>query len=222
MNECEYYAELISPYYDGELSEAEADALSAHIKECKDCRKLFEAFSTLSDIVDDSLIAPPEALCDNIMREVHLINKSRKQRLFKSLSSLAACAVLVVISAFAFKPSNPVSNETAPMMYARSTAIEAAPAVAIAEDSVSTAENAINEVLITSHSYQEVLDILAIQEALADVPEYRDTLKLCFEDKSEIVLYISAEDIYTYTDRWHKAGINITELSQLLNFSYFN
>ena len=60
MNDCEKYIELMSQMLDGELSEEQTSELRAHIASCEDCRKAFDAFTSVSEALSDELCEPPE------------------------------------------------------------------------------------------------------------------------------------------------------------------
>ena len=67
MNDCEKYIELMSQMLDGELSEEQTSELRAHIASCEDCRKAFDAFTSVSEALSDELCEPPEMLAKGVM-----------------------------------------------------------------------------------------------------------------------------------------------------------
>ena len=58
MENCGYFEELISAELDGELSEAEKEALRAHLETCDACRAYREALRAVAGTEAD-LPAPP-------------------------------------------------------------------------------------------------------------------------------------------------------------------
>ena len=62
MKDCAYYQELISRLIDRELSAEEGEDLAAHARECAECRAVYTAFCSLSDMLADGTVEPPEEL----------------------------------------------------------------------------------------------------------------------------------------------------------------
>ncbi len=107
--DCEYFEGLIVRLPDGELSEAEMNALLAHIDGCAGCRALFHAIHT----VHDELTAPveaPDTLCSRVMdaiaqeteakpaqpKQARSAHAKRRRWRYGDLAIMAACAALVV------------------------------------------------------------------------------------------------------------------------------
>jgi len=93
---------------DGELSEAELEALRSHMTSCPACRAMFEAFSAVSGAVADE-DEVPDSLHSGIMSRIGAAEKAMKThgklvRLQKTLLA-AACFVVIVGTAFALKGS---------------------------------------------------------------------------------------------------------------------
>lgn len=70
MRPCDLYQEMISCALDGELSPADARALSEHLRTCRECRRLQSAFQDVSAALADSAAQPPADLTARIMRQV--------------------------------------------------------------------------------------------------------------------------------------------------------
>lgn len=107
--DCEYFEGLIVRLPDGELSEAEMNALLAHIDGCAGCRALFHAIHA----VHDELTAPveaPDTLCSRVMdaiaqeteakpaqpKQARSAHAKRRRWRYGDLAIMAACAALVV------------------------------------------------------------------------------------------------------------------------------
>lgn len=74
---CEYYESLMSRMLDGDLLNAETDALRDHIRTCKSCRTLCAAFSGMTLSLRGDLVDAPAELAGNIMRKVHACETAR-------------------------------------------------------------------------------------------------------------------------------------------------
>lgn len=120
---CEYFEDLIVRMPDGELSEAELNALLAHIDSCADCRALFHAVNA----VHDELCAPveaPDTLCGRVMdaiareakpaqpRQGQNAHAKRRRWRYADFAIMAACAALVV-SILGVSQLSPRYNATA-------------------------------------------------------------------------------------------------------------
>ena len=100
MKDCAYYQELISRLIDREITPEEGEELAAHARECEECRAVYTAFASLSDLLSGDLVDPPEELSENVMAEIRRAEVWKKNRAPRSRlrrwAALAACAVLVV------------------------------------------------------------------------------------------------------------------------------
>ena len=100
MKDCAYYQELISRLIDREITPEEGEELSAHARECEECRAVYTAFVSLSDMLGSDLDDAPEELSENVMAEIRraeLWKQNRKpRRQLRRWVAIAACAVLVV------------------------------------------------------------------------------------------------------------------------------
>ena len=108
MSKCKEYQMLISAMLDGELPQADAQRLQAHIAECDDCRAMYQAFQALSAAVTADTTVP-ESLHENIMSTVraadHAQRAQKKLTRLRSYLALAACLVLAVGTVFALNSS---------------------------------------------------------------------------------------------------------------------
>ncbi len=97
MRSCEEYQEWASCLIDGELDDERAEELRQHAAQCEECRAVLEAFTALSDSMEDGLAEPPATLHENVMAEIR--RESRKPVLIftRRHRQLAAAAVLAVV-----------------------------------------------------------------------------------------------------------------------------
>ena len=111
MSECREYQEKISAMLDGELADAEWDALMAHIGTCPECRALYNAFSAVSDAVREDTIPAPRNLHASVMEAVRREAKKEKRahavRYLRRYGAMAAAFVLIVAAALAARTALP-------------------------------------------------------------------------------------------------------------------
>lgn len=99
MKDCAYYQELISCLLDRELTVEEGQDLAAHARTCQECQAVYTAFSSLSGMLSDDLIDPPEELGETVMAEIRrdsIRKRHKAPKLNGKVLSLAAVAVLVI------------------------------------------------------------------------------------------------------------------------------
>ena len=58
--ECQKYHELISAYIDNETSGPETEELLAHLRQCRECKKVLESYSNLRILVKQRSLRYPE------------------------------------------------------------------------------------------------------------------------------------------------------------------
>ncbi len=131
MSDCEKYIELISQMADGELDEAQSEQLHTHIAECADCKRVFEAFSGLSEALSSELVEPPEMLAKGIMFKINNQKRHNRRFGFGKFTALAACLALALFGAAHYGLLGSLSSD-APMAAKsvspdESTALYAAP-----------------------------------------------------------------------------------------------
>lgn len=97
MTGCDYYIDLVSAGLDNELSNEESSALTKHLNECDDCRALWNAFTAVSGAFADELEDVPDALHENVMAEIRRIEIKKRNRRTRMISTLAACAAIVIL-----------------------------------------------------------------------------------------------------------------------------
>lgn len=112
---CEKYQELISCLIDGEITPEERAELEKHIASCPECKAMYEDFSALSDMMDDSMAQVPDSLHEKIMSGVKstAAKKSKKPLIIRLRPYMAAAACLVVAVGAVFAARNGVSLDTA-------------------------------------------------------------------------------------------------------------
>ena len=101
MDNCKENIKAISLLIDGELDERQASELRAHIERCETCKKVYNAFSSISDSLGSELAEPPEMLAKGVMFKVNLIENGGKKRRFAfgRFTAIAACLALILIGA---------------------------------------------------------------------------------------------------------------------------
>ena len=117
MKDCAYYQELISRLIDRELSAEEGEELAAHARECAECRAVYTAFCSLSDMLADGTVEPPEELSENVMarlRRQELRRQKPSPWTRSRMLALAACAALVLFGGAIAMPRLLRSNAAAP------------------------------------------------------------------------------------------------------------
>ncbi len=68
--DCEKALELMSAELDGMCTEQERAALQAHLEACADCRETYRQLRALDEALQDAELEPPQALHDNVMRQI--------------------------------------------------------------------------------------------------------------------------------------------------------
>ena len=95
--------ELISRLTDGDLDPEEEALLRAHMAGCEDCRKVYEAFTGISDAISDDIVTPPDSLSRGIMYKIDLQkqeqSRGRLRRFGWGKYTAIAAALAVVIFA---------------------------------------------------------------------------------------------------------------------------
>lgn len=92
---CDPYLELLSARLDGELTEEEACALTAHLDTCPQCRAIARDFEQLHTAMSAMEVPAPEGLSDGVVRQLRR-RKTARRRTLRQLTALAACLLLTV------------------------------------------------------------------------------------------------------------------------------
>ena len=110
---CEYYLDLISCEADGELTESERAALTAHLADCEGCRRFAAALRAIGEgIAEEAEV--PAGFAESVMAK--LPTKKKNVIPFRRWGSVAAAAVLVIVlGSTVFAPKGKEAAMAAPM-----------------------------------------------------------------------------------------------------------
>lgn len=97
MRSCEEYQAWASCLVDGELDAGRTRELRQHAAQCEECRAVLEAFTALSNGMEDVLAEPPETLHQNVMAEIRRENHKPLLVFTARRRQLAAAAGLAVV-----------------------------------------------------------------------------------------------------------------------------
>lgn len=109
MTDCLNFEQQISALLDGELPEAERQALEAHLETCPDCMETYRMFSGLSAVMQDVAFEPPYDLKEHVLQQIEAekvtpIEAGRKRLNWKRYAAVAAAFVVVAgVALFAGK-----------------------------------------------------------------------------------------------------------------------
>ena len=95
--DCEKALELMSAELDGMCTEQERAALQAHLEACADCRETYRQLRALDEALQDAELEPPQALHDNVMRQIRK-EKKPARRVWLPAAAIAAAAALVLLA----------------------------------------------------------------------------------------------------------------------------
>ena len=101
MTDCLNFEQQISAMMDGELPEAERQALEAHLETCPDCMEVYRMFSGVSAAMHDISFEPPADLKERVLQQIEdekvtSIEDGRKRLNWKRYAAMAAAFVVVV------------------------------------------------------------------------------------------------------------------------------
>lgn len=101
MSDCARYRELISLLTDGELTAEQESSLRTHIETCAGCKRVYEAFTGLSEAISENMAEPPEMLAKGVMLKAR--NQKKHWRFaYGKFTALAACLAIILFSAAKF------------------------------------------------------------------------------------------------------------------------
>lgn len=217
MTGCEYYIDLISAGLDNELSDEECSALTEHLNECSECRALRDAFAAVSGALGEELEDAPEALHENVMAEIRRIEIKKKHRRNRTISTIAACAAVVILGGIGITSLSPKANSSLAGTAEMAVAAPAAPAAAsfMAADAVmaeeSAAESPAEYSLFSAAEDEEdnFFDLRGVDcdefldELMAEECEFDGNFDRCVEliatrggVDEDIIVYFSGDSIY--------------------------
>lgn len=90
---CERYLDLISARLDGPLSPADEAELTAHLNTCPHCRAIADDLANIHTSLTGGTVTPPAELAEGVMGPIRG-KRTARRRIFRQLSTLAACLVL--------------------------------------------------------------------------------------------------------------------------------
>ena len=171
--------ELISAEADGELTESERAALTAHLAECEDCRRFSAALRAVREgLAEETEV--PAGFAEAVMAK--LPKKKAKVVSFRRWGSIAAAAVLVVVlGSTVFAPRGKEAAMAAPM----------APAAG-----ESGAEQQNNEAMVFAAPRAEEAKMM--EPAAADCAEAETCEEAVYDPVSEAALAYAAEKLPGY------------------------
>lgn len=140
MTDCNNYIEMISAMIDGELPQEQEAELRAHIEQCPDCRRVFDAFKGISCALSGELAAPPDTLAKGVMYKINVQKKAHRRFAFGRFTALAACLVLVLLGAAHFGLINGLKMGSSESLAAPKAAESQNVEVSIAPESSDAAE----------------------------------------------------------------------------------
>lgn len=192
--------ELISCLLDGELSGQEERQMREHIAVCPECKKVYKAFSELSDSMVQ-LEEPPEGLHGEIMAAVQQRReKPKKTRVIwlRTLSA-AACLALVVFAGAKtglFNASFDSADDTASVGMTMNGAVESNGTQA-ADRSSDTENDALKQSAVAVNDAEKAEKLRALLEPSGDektLPDSAPDAVIVLENETEAIkLYFDGQ-----------------------------
>lgn len=96
---CEIIMPMLSAYLDGELSDAEAKIVEAHIAECEYCAMTLESYRAINS--ETMLCTPPSDFTEKVMAKINAEPKKKEKKIipFRYGTLAAAMVALVLLGA---------------------------------------------------------------------------------------------------------------------------
>jgi len=105
MKNCNDFRDQLSAFYDGELSQAQANQIKEHLAVCDSCSALLEMYKEISIAADSDITPVPDALCIGVMNTIKAEDlygpkragekKSNMRIILTRYMPIAACLVVV-------------------------------------------------------------------------------------------------------------------------------
>ena len=95
---CNEIQTLLSMMLDEDLPDKDRASVMDHIASCPDCRKVYDAFSVLSDSLKD-LEDVPECFTESVMQKLPVRKRnSGRRRWLSGMAAMAACLALILFA----------------------------------------------------------------------------------------------------------------------------
>ncbi len=125
MMDCEKMNDLLDAYLDGTLTEAEAQAVEQHVKNCPDCMRLLSMCRDLRTEEGDVPEAFSSSWRQMIRKEEQMETKQRNGKTFKSVLAMAAAFVFIVGGTLLTRDKNAAKDAEFGVNYTYTTAATA-------------------------------------------------------------------------------------------------
>lgn len=214
MINCDECRELISCMIDDELSEQQERLVREHIADCPECRRVYEAFCTVSEQMRRTEPLP-DGLHEKIMSGIKAKPKKKARIVWLKALSAAACLALVIFAGAKSGIFTPADDSSEDEMLLGGTY----------EQSVPSAVYDASEITLSDDD--DVLRLKALLEPSSreesDTQVYSDgepSYTVILPDGETVFIYIDADGETVYADRGDglfTASGTADEFEQLLN-----
>ena len=161
---CDELFEQMSAALDGELSPAERRELDDHLAQCPQCRELFDELAGHSALLRGLDCAPPEGLSARILSDLPPQKKKAAPVIrLRRWGTLAACAVLALVGAFALSSPFGGTKDDAAVIF-RSTAEFAAADAQLAAPAQCEAESCADSAATCAQTAEESEEIRSVSD----------------------------------------------------------
>ena len=209
--DCEKALELMSAELDGMCTEQERAALQAHLEACADCRETYRQLHALDEALQDTELEPPQALHDNVMRQIRKEKKPARRVWLPAAALVLLAGQAGILSLPGFDRENSVTvnvGSAAERIFERIEPEAGEPDPAAAEEAAAlSAETQLDVLLlwgqgtpaelratpyettktgarlyrVTGTLAQELLDHYAADSDFSDLPEQEEACVLVME-----------------------------------------
>ena len=105
MSNCEKYLDMISAYFDGEVTDTERAEIEAHLEECAECRSILETYREMSAEIALDTEEVPEGFSAGVMDKIASYEKNKSSgKLRRNLGiagrwvGVAACIAIILVA----------------------------------------------------------------------------------------------------------------------------